>query len=449
MRYLMKIFLLLMALVFVGSGIPFYFDSIDLDREPAPVDETVPVYDLNFDLSSHDRYIHELTLSMPVTSQQLEELEQKESLLQLSLILNDTPMMDLTDLSTEWLAEPDSSDPEQIHYTTTVVVNQRELDLPDGIYQVSIIPDHDASIRFSFDNDEKRIPLAMHSIQFYQRALHDVVGSGTALRLFFPDESSHYLIPVTRFLDTVQSPMVREVIRQLEAGPASDFDLFNRSPIPPVPRVWLSGGTAELYLSSNLGFYNEYSNVSRMAAFSLVESLGSLPDVQRVQFYFDQQVISEGFRGVPTDSPMEPVTGPLYYSGYVSPEGRLFLYPLPMENDLASVSNIFQAMTLEHQPEWYGFQMQPAIPAGIELLDYSLMDDVLYVNINRRFEDLYENHPHLAIFMVDSLVLSLTSLDSVNSVLLQVEGNAPSWEVPFTFDQPLFPPAYPNPETVQ
>ncbi len=40
--------------------------------------------------------------------------------------------------------------------------------------------------------------------------------------------------------------------------------------------------------------------MANTAAYSLVESLGSIPEVREIQFYFDNQVLAEGFSGLNT-----------------------------------------------------------------------------------------------------------------------------------------------------
>ena len=441
MRYLIKIILLLLALSFVGAGIPLYTDTIDLNLEISS--DPVVQQSLDFDvlLNPMNSQQYEIVVEMNVSGLDDEELPHEEQPFELQLFSGDEashhPVTDLLAASTSYETLEDG----RVVFHSSVILAQEALDLPDGRYQLSVTPRNRQGQLMA---DAQEVSFTFISLVHYEPARYERASNESALRLFFPDESSRYLIPISRFVPQTNTTL-RETVTQLEAGPAAALGLFNRSPIPPVPRIQLSGGTASLYLSSQLGFYNEYPNVARMAAFSLVESLGTIPEVLRIQFYFDNRIVPEGFRDLVTDQPFEPAAGPFVWIAYRTPNGRALLLPREVDNQLIAVPDLVRQLMLDGRPE-YGMELQPTVPHEVNLLNYTLQEGVLILSFNQPFEDVFTENPLRGRLMLDSLILSMTSLDLVDAVQFQVEGRLPNVIIEPSLAEPWYAPPYMNPE---
>lgn len=444
MRYLGKILLLLLALSFVGAGMPLYFDTIDINRESSFEEGGAESLDLSYSLRQLSGSHYEIDVWVDAAPVQAELLNTYTNAFNIQLFSEDDEVMKLSDEEQAWTLQGVDEQSGLSRYTSTLSLEQAALNLPDGHYRLMISP-ADAKNLFQEALEVPDIPLHFTSVTEYVQAQHDHPGGVTPLTLYFPDESSNYLIPVTRFVPQTNTTL-RETVTQLEKGPSPDLALFNRSPIPPVPRIQLSGGTASLYLSSQLGFYNEYSNVARMAAKSLVESLGGIPEVNRIQFYFDNRIAAEGFRDVATDAPMEPAEPPFTYAVYRAPNGRGFLIPQSTENPLISVPEIFRSLTYEPSANLYGYEVQPAVPREVKLLDYTLEDSILQINLSSEFNQVFLENPARGYLMLDALLFSLTSLEQVDSVLLLIDGQEPDLLLDRPLSEPLSAPLFINPE---
>ena len=442
MRYLIKVVLLLLALSFVGAGMPFYMDTIDLNREPGSSAETPEnplVFEYDHLILTGDQ--HQINVSVDLRSFGEKEPADLQSSFSMELYAGEAFIKkisaDEVDIKTEFV----EIDGNVVAMNGEIAFEQRSLNLPDGNYRLLIYPKiGDASF------NENEVDLTFSSISHYESARYESAANQTPLRLFFPDESSQYLIPVTRFVPQTNTTL-RETVRQLEAGPSSSLGLFNRSPIPPVPRIQLSGGTASLYLSSQLGFYNEYPNIARMASYSLIESLGHIPEVRNIQFYFDNRIVTDGFRGVSTDTVIEPSQGPFTYAGYRAPNGRILLMPVSAEDANSSVSGLFENLAYQSNPDFYGYELQPVMPHDVNLLAYSIEDGLLTLNLNRAFEDTFSQSPVNGRLMLDALILTMTSLDEIERVLFKVEGRNPAVMLDHSMAEPWTRPPFINPET--
>lgn len=443
MRNLLKAFFLLLALVFVASGTPFYTDTINLDldlRQDAV--ESTDVVSLEYSLieNNNTAYAVELRINAVPGLFELEILTSAH--FSADLMMNGEVIRQLVFENDLWLATVQENDPESVTYSNLINLAQDTLNLPDGTYELHISAADPQLAALA----PLTVSIGFSSLTEYLPASSQPPAPNSlGLRLHFPDASFRYLIPITRFVPQT-STTLRETVIQLEAGPSPSLGLFDRSPIPPVPRIQLSSGTASLYLSSQLGFYNEYPRVAQMAAASLVESLGSIWEVSRIQFYFNNRIVDEGFVSVSTGSVIEPAKPPFFYPVFRSPSGRGFLVPLPLQNPSATVEDLVAALTFKHNASLYGAELQPTLSPEVELLDYALEGTTLMVNFNQAFAQRFVDHPLQGRIMVDSLLLSLTSLNGVESVLFRVNGQVPSMSVEQTFDLPLARPAYVNPE---
>lgn len=444
MRYFFKVILLLLAISFAGAGTAFYTDTINLDMDSSDTGDEPSMLFLEYDLQDHSNTHYLIDLWVDVDNDIDASIPDLSGAFEFKLMLNDMEMIDLSETYDSWTLTEIGSDNPSSRFANQLSLDQNLLDLPDGTYTLTVEPRRDHIIAEFMD--PLNIPIRYSSITNYHAAVYDrLLPNSIGLTLYFPDESSKYLIPVTRFVPQTNTTL-RETVTQLENGPAVFLGLFDRSPIPPVPRIQLSGGTASLYLSSQLGFYNEYPNVAHMAANSLVESLGSIPEVQRIQFFFDNRVMDEGFIGVNTGTTIEPAQPPFIYTIYRAPNGRGLLMPIAIDDPLVSVDELLHLLTLTHNYAFFSAEVQPTIPQEVRPIDYSLENNTVMVDFNQAFNDVFLESPLQGRIMLDSILFTLGTLEDVDNVLIRVEGELPSVDIGISFIEPLATPAYINPE---
>ncbi len=442
MRKLVTTILLILALAFVGAGIPLYMDSIDLDldfttEEPIEFTEETPVYSLEHQEVSATN--HRLDYEIDLTYVAENSRPASSDFLEVELLYGERTLKQFTDEELTISANfEDTEEASYVHGTIEVLLDT--LQVPDGEYTLQV--------HFLAANGDALIPaqeilLAFSSITTYEAARWEANPQTTPLQLHFPEESYEQLIPITRFVPQTNTTL-RGTVTQLEQGPAEDLGLVPGSPIPPVPRIQLSGGVTSLYLSSQLGEYNENEAVAKTAAYSLVESLGFIPEVREVQFYFDNQVLAEGFLGLDTSQRFYPSEGPAYYSSFVNGAGRAFLYPV--YSDTTDISNLLEKLRFEGQTDEYNHRFQPTLPEDVLLLEHEMLENRMVLNFNSAFMEFIEEAPVRGRIMLDSILLTAGSLPEVDLIQFLVDGNQVELFEGLDTINPVPAPAYVNPE---
>lgn len=444
MRPLITTILLVLALAFIGAGIPLYMDSLDLDFDfdfsspaPAPLSKETPTYSLETQ-ESNDQEIT-LAYTIDLTNVSKDDRPSSNSFLEVDLFYAEEKLRRLT---TEELAlSANFEKTEEASYAEgTVTVFLDALKIPDGDYMLklhfmtadgeSLIPSQD-------------FPLTLSSIKTYEAARWEAHPQTTPLQLYFPEESYEQLIPITRFIPQTNTTL-RGTVTQLEQGPADDLGLVSGSPIPSVPRIQLSGGVTSLYLTNQLEGYNENESIAKSAVYSLVESLGFIPEVREIQFYFNNQILGEGFLGIDTSQRFYPSEGPAFYPAYVTEAGRGFLYPVYV--DEWDPSNLLENLSYRQRIHDYNHRFQPTLPSDVLLLGYDLAENTLELNFNTAFAEFISEAPVRGRMMMDSILLTAGSLPEVDLVHLLVEGSPRELIQELDTADPIPIPVYVNPE---
>lgn len=442
MRKIISSFLLILALAFVGAGLPLYMDSIDLELDlssDAPdVDEEVDLhYSLEHQELSASEHLIEFTIDLSDVPEDLHPTS--SGLLEISLLQNDQKVRDVSDESFQ--ADIQIDQHENPHALSgSIHLFPEAFQAPDGDYRLQV--------RFlSADSSDlippKEIPLSFSSIKMYSSAVWDAPPNTTALTLYFPEEEHEHLIPITRFVPRTNTTL-RETVTQLEQGPADHLGLALGSPIPRVPRIHLSAGVTSLYLTSPSEPYSVDPSIARTAAYSLIESLGSINEVREIQFYFDNQIIAEGFKGVNTSERFYPSQGISYFPAFVGTEGRALLFPV--YTDQADIALLLENLKYHNQHDFYHHRVQPTIPHFVELLNHEISEDRLVLNFNPAFEEYITQHPVHGKMMMDSILLTVGSLPEINFVEFLTEGEPVHWPADMNLESPLPIPPYVNPE---
>ncbi|RQD67357.1 MAG: hypothetical protein D5S00_10390 [Tindallia sp. MSAO_Bac2] len=444
MRNTITTVLLILALAFVGAGLPLYMDSIDLDLDlstdtPSPSSGEDPVYSLEHREISTLEHILEFEIDLTSFPEELHPTA--DELLEAELLYNNQQLRILDDEELNASVNFEASD-NAYYLNGTLELMLEKLKVPDGTYTLQV--------RFLTAESENLIPpqdieLTFSSINTYESARWEPNPQTTPLRLYFPEGSYEQLIPITRFVPQTNTTL-RETVTQLEQGPADELGLASGSPIPPVPRIQLSGGVTSLYLSSQLGEYNEDPALANNAAYSLVESLGSIPEVREIQFYFDNQVLAEGFTGLNTSERFYPSEGAAFYPVFVNNQGRALLYPVYTDND--NIMSLIERLQYDINDNMYNHIFQPSLPSDIALVDHELSGNTLTLIFNEAFEEFVNREPVRGRIMMDSILLTTGSLPEVSNVLLEINGSPISLPEEFGINttSPIPVPLYINPE---
>lgn len=325
--------------------------------------------------------------------------------------------------------------------------NQEKLNLPDGSYNLKIIP--------NLDNKELVIEDSEFEINFntegnYVPAL-PATGGITALTLYFPDNEFNNLLPITRFVKNTEYPLTT-TLRNLEQGPHKDLGLATESPIPVGGSAGKDRDTAHVRLPKDISAYDQGSSKAIMAINSFVRSLTSNSGISKVQFHLTGQYSNEPFHGMDMDEPFFPPNGPEIYTAYITDTNRFLLAPISFgmfgnQYSDNNIETIFNTMKFKTAFQIYNAKRHPIVPNEVELVGYNINNGMLTLTFNEEFTKVYENNPERHQMMVDGIIFTFTSLENVNSVNIKVQLGSKDSNSQEIINYDFEPPVYINPES--
>ncbi|SET46632.1 Sporulation and spore germination [Natronincola peptidivorans] len=431
--------ILLLIMIFVAaSGIPLYADTLSINFD---LDFTKPFSSSQENSITVDTSITMLSPSHPqlqialgVDENQIPLQFKSENPIELSLYFQEALVGNMN------IEEININD--GLSTSFYVDIPQSEFDVPNGSYELEVKLNLDAIEDPIISN---RISIYYHTEATYMEALESINRDQSALTLYFPDNSSNHLIPVTRVIPFTRTPL-RYTIEHLIQGPKDALGLPLGSPIPDIQGLSLNRSIANVYLPGDIGAYEQYATSARVAVDSIVYSLSTINEVQGVQFYFDNEIRDFAFHEMIVDEPIYPSESPKYYVGYISSTNRILLTPVTMNTANPAIASIFDGLKYSGQQISYNYNLQPTVPEEVILLDYTIVDNNLTLKLNEAFVTAYTDYPDSRKMMIDSLVYTFTSLDNIESVEFQVEGLSSIIAEDTILNHPLVPSSFVNPE---
>jgi hypothetical protein len=266
-------------------------------------------------------------------------------------------------------------------------------------------------------------------------------------RLHYPDDQYMYLVPVTRTVPRQES-VVRYLVNTLSDGPKSSMGLTNGSPIPFIPYIWISGNTSTLSLpSGDLGIYDDGSSVSLFAAKAITRTLRDNLGIEEVKVQINQQPAETVLHGMDISAPWTTKEGPMAYICLETETGNLLLAPAKLEANSYddAIEQMFAAFKTGRANEAKSPNTVAFLPSSVDLLDYTISDGVITVDLSTDITNLYGERTDLANMAVEALLNSFTTLMNVDKVVLTAKGIPIQFES-YDFSVPLEKPAFINPE---
>ncbi|MCK9267905.1 MAG: GerMN domain-containing protein, partial [Alkaliphilus sp.] len=305
----------------------------------------------------------------------------------------------------------------------TFEFEQEKLDLPDGSYDLRIMP--------NIKDKEMEITDCEFNIDFntrgnYIQAISAVKDREMALTLYFPDNEFNHLIPITRIVKSNTYPLTT-TIRNIEQGPDNSLGLPAISPIPSGGSAGQVGDTAHVKLPRNIEEFGYGSTKATIAINSFVRSLTSVDGISKVQFRLTGGHLNDPFHGMDMDEPFFPPKNTEIYTTYITDTDRFLLQPIPFDmfntqyDKNNSIEAIFGAMKFKAMPEIYNAKRHPLVPDNVELLDHNINNRILTLIFNEEFIKAHENNQNRHKMMVDGIIFTFMSLENVDSVDIKIK----------------------------
>ena len=269
-------------------------------------------------------------------------------------------------------------------------------------------------------------------------------------RLYFADEQNRYLISSVRKVVPSEGDSLGDyILHQLLDGPGSGEEGLGPT-IPKGTRLLgftVENGLARVNLSEEFVTNQPKTELGeRMTIYSLVNSLTELDTIDRVQILVEGQTL-EYYRYMLLAEPLvrwEAVIGPvrsginefdatLYYKSW----SNEYLAAAPtriVRDDTRNMGELIVRALLESQPV---NGLQNLMPEGTELLSAENIEGTCYVDLSAPFAQITGGYS-VERLTVNALVASLCSIESIQSVVLTIEGGSLSLPT-YDISQPITP----------
>ena len=329
---------------------------------------------------------------------------------------------------------------------TTINVSQEKLDLKDGKYKIVL----KSNIIGESDVNSIDIYVEYDSGFTYYEATNTVPNRETmGLTVYFTDNESNVLIPVTRFVVKEMS-LNKQVIHELQKGP---LDTNLAKTVSDVNYCIYKDNTIFIDLPADNQFYNSSSSVGTMAYNSFIRSMFAINkylQVDAIKFTVDRKSSENYFHGMSiTDSIVKSINPKIYYGYKV--DDRVYLY----EHEISDIDTNADIKTISEQMlEYYKSKLpnnsKSPIPSDLVLKNATLENSTLVLDFNDVFKTAFDDDEYKKKFMIDALVYSFTSINGVNSVRFTVDGSpVENFIEGKDITKALTAPSYINPEVVE
>ncbi|HZK57748.1 MAG TPA: GerMN domain-containing protein, partial [Clostridia bacterium] len=382
----MKNIFIILLIGILASGIPIYINKININ---ALIPDTISSKDVvaittEQNVISSDHVQIKLGFSPKIKTDYFNFFFEESDPFTIELLSNDEQISNLTPdkliSSNNYKAMEFYNN--DVQYVT-FEFEQKKLDLPDGSYNLKIIP----------NVKDKKIDITDHEFHIdfntngsYVQAIPSIGSREMALTLYFPDNEFNHLIPVTRIVRANTYPLTT-VIRNIEQGPDENLGLPTICPIPVGSSAGKVGDTAHVRLPKNIGEFDHGSTKATTAINSFVRSLTSFSEISKVQFRLTGQYSNDPFHGMDMNEPFFPTNKPEIYTAYITDTDRFLLEPIPLDmfgsrHNGGDIETIFNLMKFKALPEVYNAKRHPIVPNNIELLGYSVDNKILTLTFN-------------------------------------------------------------------
>lgn len=287
---------------------------------------------------------------------------------------------------------------------------------------------------------------------------HPEAGDARLGMLYYPDLQWRFLVPVHREIPYTEA-IARTTLEHLVAGPQLNSGLNPYGLSAPLPQgttvlgIAINEGVARVDLSESVLSYSPEEE--RLVLGSILCTLMHFSTIERVEVLVDGDWLETFPGGTPGRLPFGPecwinleVEGNLQdyrnytavklYFCYISPNGRTYYVPVnrilePRDDETKAALQELLAGPRK------GSGLFSDIPPGTELLDWSIEESLLTVNLSEQLLS-YQGGRTGAENLVNQLLLTLSGLPDVEEVQILVEGqNVPLRDYP-DLVSPISPP---------
>lgn len=240
-----------------------------------------------------------------------------------------------------------------------------------------------------------------------------------AMKLYYADVSGTFLIPVYKPIASTDK-MIRSSLNALLEVPVG-YGLKETPLAPRISRADFTGGVTKCSLLTRDLPATMTDQEAALAFLSMAKTLYEVKSsyvINQVEFILDGNS-NAIYQGIDLSKPFISSKNASAYVPYSTADKVLLVSVDVSSNDpTTTVPNIMKALQGSGIPE----PLDALLPPEVQLIDSHIEGRTLVLNFNSYFKTLYYKQSALQTMLLDALSLSFCSMDTVDSIALQIEG---------------------------
>ncbi len=328
------------------------------------------------------------------------------------------------------------------HYKFALNVSSDQTRFFMGTYQVSVSV-NDSSFGMI---DEINFALSYYPDFDYNTAIATVNSDQIYTQVYYLNETKSFLVPVTRKLDS-SSKFIRNTISTLSYEPPTNSRIFAQDiNFPRMPRVYLSNGVLSCYLnSSETDAFTSASPESKLISEAIVKTLTDIGYVDNLTFYINDRQTGTFINGLPLKTIYNEDYTPYAYVNYYDNAGKGYLVPQPIADGQETAKDLLNILKTTHESVGNYGVLAATVPNTVELISDTTNNGTISLVFSDNLYTAYSDAPAIQQMMMDSIIQTITSLPSVDRVIITTETHSTGSIGTVALGQPLTANRFLNP----
>ncbi len=298
-------------------------------------------------------------------------------------------------------------------------ISQEALDLENGSYDFVLNAAHE-----ELSESIQITTYYLNDNYTYNKGTSDPGEATTPVRLHYLDKDMEVVVPVYR-MASYSTKLTRNAFNALFDVP-TDMGLNETAHVPYAPRIFFESGMATCHLTNaSIVEFTKNDYNAPLAFEAIAKTMVNIENsfvTQKVQFLLNGKLIT-AVGETPVEASYEIKDDNQVFMPYVSADNRILLIPTATNKQEVTevIDYILDAL---FSPDKYSINKRfiPALPLGVELVEYRIEGTNLKVVFNKGLYDAFDGNPAYVSMMIDALSLSFDSIKDIETTEIIVGG---------------------------
>ena len=273
----------------------------------------------------------------------------------------------------------------------------------------------------------------------YRTAVDSAPDGKQMVRLFFPDASKKFVVPVSRIVPR-SGKVFRHLSTQLGVLPPVELGLSQDNLMPKLSSIRWSSGLVTCQLKNAPIALTTSPDLVALIQKSLLESITATEttfQINKVQLRLGDPQPLTGWNS----EPFTITPGPIAWMALENGKGSALLIPKRLATDGTVTAESLMQLLKQGQGS-----LLPTVPDHVQLLDNHIEGNTLVLNFGQNLQAVFAGSPDLAALFLDSIANSFTTLEGVDSIRIEAANTPIATLGTIPVPNPMIPKIYVNPE---